>query len=69
MTKFEGPLSLLERAKLLTEKETAELLNCSRDTVRRLAAAGKLRRVDFSVRRHGYTVGNVLDLINPPSVA
>jgi predicted DNA-binding transcriptional regulator AlpA len=54
-----------DRAKILSEKEAAQYLNFSRDTLRRMSARGEgPKRLKLSPGRVGYRLGDVLDFID-----
>ena len=48
----------------LSEKKTAEVLDCSPDTVRRMVARGDLERVDLSARRFIITTRSINKLLD-----
>ncbi len=54
-----------DRAKIISEKEAAEHLCFSPDTLRRMNARGEgPQRIKISARRVGYRLGDVLDFID-----
>jgi hypothetical protein len=54
--------SSLELDRLVSEREGAQFLNISVDTLKRLADRGRIRRISISPRRRAYRIRDLIAL-------